>query len=61
MNAKAAAERRAEEQLDLLLRRYPLLETLRPDIEWACQLLCDCYEERVCRGTPGTENRVQLP
>lgn len=44
MNAKAAAERRAEEQLDLLLRRYPLLETLRPDIEWACQLLCACYE-----------------
>ena len=44
MNAKAAAERRAEEQLDLLLRRYALLETLRPDIEWTCQLLCACYE-----------------
>ena len=44
MNARAAADRRAEEQLDLLLRRYPLLEGLRPDIGRACQLLCACYE-----------------
>ena len=43
-NARAAADRRAEEQLDLLLRRYPLLAQLRPDIGRAYQLLCACYE-----------------
>lgn len=43
-NARAAADRRAEEQLDLLLRRYPLLAQLRTDIGRAYQLLCACYE-----------------
>ena len=43
-NDRDAAARRAEEQLDILLRRYPLLEALRPDIWHAYQLLRDCYE-----------------
>lgn len=43
-NARTAADRRAEEQLDILLQRCPLLAPLRPDIWHAYQLLRDRYE-----------------
>ncbi len=45
INDREAAARRAEEQLDILLQRYPLLAPLRPEIGRAYRLLCGCYEE----------------